>query len=68
MYKDHSLNKTRLIRASHTQASAPLSCEQSLQTLHRSTEFVLWSVRCTLHKILGHSLSLPLHDRETVQK
>jgi len=71
IYKYHSLSKIPLQprQASHTQAVAPFSCQQSLQTLQRSTTFVPWSVKCTpAYKIFGYSLSLPPLDRKTVQQ
>ena len=65
---DHSPDKIpRHRQAPRTQAVAPLSCEQSLQTLQRSIISVPWSVKCTRYKICGYSLSSPPLDRETVQ-
>jgi len=65
--KYHSLNKISLQPrqpALHTQAAAPLSCEQNFQTIQRSVIFVPWSVKCTLYKIFGYSLSY----RRSIQK
>jgi len=56
--KDHSLNKITLqpLQASHTQASAPVSWEQSLQTLHRSTTFC--TLECEMHSLQNTWLQL----------